>query len=329
MDAGQETELPEALPSGFSQEAWPPSGRQFTIAHGGQMAVVTEVGAALRRYRVDGADLLDGYTADEMCTGARGQSLIPWPNRIRHGRYSWEGRTEQLDLSEPEKGGAIHGLTRWANWDVEHSSESSIAFVHTQHTCQGWPWVLECRLEYWLDETGLSVRTTAVNRSSTPCPYGSGAHPYLSVGTPRIDPALVRVPGLVYLPVDEQGIPTGRRRVEGTSYDLRHMQALGDRQIDVTYTELERDDDGRARVHLAHPDGSPGVALWSDQAYPYFEIFTGDTLPQEDRRRTGFGVEPMTCAPDAFNSGEGLVTLAPGESHTGTWGIEPAGRPGK
>lgn len=314
MDAEQQARALSAVP---------PSGRQFTISFGDQLAAVTEVGAGLRRYRVEGRDLLDGYGEDEMCTGARGQSLIPWPNRIRHGRYAWNGRTEQLDLSEPEKGGAIHGLTRWANWEVEQQAESYLSLVHTQHACQGWPWVLSCRLEYRLDASGLSVHTTVVNRSSTPCPFGTGAHPYLTVGTRAIDPAHVRVPGTVYLPVDKEGIPTGRERVDGTPYDLRTMQPLGERQIDVTYTDLERDADGRARVHLAHPDGSPAVALWADEAYPYFEIFTGDTLPQEDRRRTGLGVEPMTCAPDAFNSGQGLITLAPGQTHTATWGVEP------
>jgi aldose 1-epimerase len=315
MDAGEGTPA--------AQEAAPPSGRQFTLAFAGQTAMVTEVGGALRRYRVDGHDLLDGYGEDEMCTGARGQSLIPWPNRIRHGRYDWHGRTEQLDLSEPAKGGAIHGLTRWANWEVEQHSESYLSLVHTQHACQGWPWVLSCRLEYRLDASGLSVRTTAVNRSSTPCPFGTGAHPYLTVGTLVIDEAHAQVPGSVYLPVDAEGIPTGHEPVDGTQYDLRSPQPLGTRQIDVSYTDLARDDDGRARVRLAHPDGSPAIALWADEAYPYFEIFTGDTLPQEDRRRTGLGVEPMTCAPDAFNSGEGLLTLEPGEAHSATWGIEP------
>ena len=140
-----------------AQDALPPSGRQFTLAFAGQTALVTEVGGSLRRYTVDGHDLLDGYGEEEMCTGARGQSLIPWPNRIRHGRYDWHGRSEQLDLSEPAKGGAIHGLTRWANWEVEQQAESYLSLVHTQHACQGWPWVLSCRLEYRLDATGLSV----------------------------------------------------------------------------------------------------------------------------------------------------------------------------
>src|SRR4051794_20949121 len=93
-----------------------PSGEQYEIRHGDQLAVITEVGASLRAYTVSGWSVLDGYGPDEPCTGARGQSLIPWPNRIRAGRYTWEGTLQQLDLTEPEKHGACHGLTRWTNW---------------------------------------------------------------------------------------------------------------------------------------------------------------------------------------------------------------------
>ncbi|WAJ31967.1 aldose 1-epimerase family protein [Arthrobacter sp. FX8] len=306
-----------------------PSGLQYEIRYGGQTAHLTEVGGALRDYLLDGRPLLDGYGPDEMCTGARGQSLIPWPNRIKAGSYEWEGRRLQLDLSEPDKGGAIHGLTRWRNWNapVVEQTDDSISFAYTLHACQGWPWVLDCRLDYQLGPDGLTVRSTAVNRSDSPCPYGTGAHPYLSTGTVRagaIDTALVQVPGRTYLPVDERGIPTGHERVDGTKYDLRELQQLGGRHIDVAYTDLLRGGDGRARVRLLRPDRSGGVELWVDDTYPYLEIFTGDTLPQRDRRRTGLGVEPMTCAPDAFNSGEGLITLDPGQSHTGQWGIKPA-----
>jgi len=302
-----------------------PSGQQFDIAFDRQSATLTEVGAALRVYRQDGRDLLDGYGPEDMCTGARGQSLIPWPNRIKAGGYDWEGRHLQLDLSEPDKGGAIHGLTRWRNWTVQQRTADSISFAYTLHACQGWPWVLDCRLDYQLDDGGLSARTTVTNRSEEPCPFGTGAHPYLSLGLPGqvIDAGLVQVPGGTYLPVDERGIPTGHTRVDGTEYDLRELQQLGGRHIDVAYTDLVRGGDSRARVKLLRPDQSGGVELWVDETYPYLEIFTGDTLPQPDRRRSGLGVEPMTCAPDAFNSGEGLINLEPGQSHTGQWGIRP------
>jgi aldose 1-epimerase len=52
-------------------------------------------------------------------------------------------------------------------------------------------------------------------------------------------------------------------------------------------------------------------------------LFTGDSLPDASRRRGGLGVEPMTCAPNAFASGDGLRVLEPGESFSAAWGIAP------
>lgn len=301
----------------------PPSGIQHELRHGEQRVVITEVGAGIRAYTLGSRAILDGYDDTEMCTGARGQALIPWPNRIKSGRYTWNGVAQQLDLTEPSKHGAIHGLTRWASWTLIEREDHRASLGYTLHACPGWPWALDCRIDYSLDERGLTVRTTATNAGTDACPWGDGAHPYLTVGTPTIDKAHAKVPGSVYLPVDGNGIPTGRESVWNTDYDLRSDTLIGTRKIDVTYTDLHRDDDGRARVRLSLPDG-PAVSLWLDEAYPYLEIFTGDELPKPERRRTGLGVEPMTCAPNAFNSGEGLIVLQPGESHTASWGIEPS-----
>nr|WP_219420306.1 hypothetical protein [Pseudonocardia nigra] len=65
-----------------------PSGRQHTIVHRDDRAVIVEVGGGLRSYVADGRELLDGYAEDEMATSARGQPLIPWPNRLRDGQYT-------------------------------------------------------------------------------------------------------------------------------------------------------------------------------------------------------------------------------------------------
>lgn len=299
----------------------PPSGKQYELRYGHLTAIITEVGAGLRTLTASGRDLIEGYTITERCTGARGHSLIPWPNRIKAGKYHWAGVDHQLDLSEPALGGAIHGLTRWASWNVvEHGDEHAI-FRHVLYPQPGWNWVYDCVIEYVLDDAGLTVRTSAMNRSATAGPYGTGAHPYLTVGTATIDDAVATVPGSLYLPVDNVGIPTGCESVGGTKYDLRSPAKIGDRQIDVAYADLTRDPDGLARVRLLSPNGD-AVSLWADNSYPYLEIYTGDTQA-EPHRRTGLGVEPMTCAPDAFNSGDGLITLEPGETHNSEWGIAP------
>ena len=88
----------------------PPSGEQFEIAANGYRAVVTESGAALRTLSNHGRDLVDGFAETEMSGGGRGQLLMPWPNRIRDGRYSFGGRDLQLGLTDPSRGNASHGL---------------------------------------------------------------------------------------------------------------------------------------------------------------------------------------------------------------------------
>jgi len=66
------------------------------------------------------------------------------------------------------------------------------------------------------------------------------------------------------------------------------------------------------------------ASLWQDEAYPYVMVFTGD-LP--DVGRHGLAVEPMTCPPNAFRTGEALIRLEPGSSYTSSWGITPLLRP--
>jgi aldose 1-epimerase len=298
-----------------------PSGEQIVLSHGAQRAVVVEVGGGLRAYALGDWEVLDGYAEDERCTGARGQPLIPWPNRLRDGRYRFGEAEHQLALTEPDKHNAIHGLVRWVNWTADDRAEDRVTMRHVLHPQAGWPFALELALAYDLGPDGLRVRTTATNAGDGPCPYGAGWHPYLAVGTERIDAARLRAPGRRHQPLDGQAIPVGDAEpVDGTPFDFRAARALGDTQLDTGYCDLDRDPGGRARVELSGPDGR-AVTLWMDAAYTHLMLFTGDTLPETGRRRRGLGVEPMTCAPNALASGDGLAVLAPGESATAVWGL--------
>ena len=297
-----------------------PSGEQVELVHGAHRAVVVEVGGGLREYTVDGAPVVDGYPDTEMCSGGRGQTLIPWPNRIAGGRYEFGGDQLQLPLTEPESGNAIHGLTRWANWSVVSRSGSSAVLGHVLHPQPGYPFTLDCRLEYALSDAGLTVHTVVTNTGDRPAPYGTGAHPYLTVGTDTVDQATLTAPGDRYLPTDGNGIPTGTADVEGTPYDFRTGRSLDGAKVDHCFTDLARDAGGVASVTLAA--GERRVRLWLDAGYQYLQVFTGDTQVPA-RRRRGLGVEPMTCPPDAFRSRTGLLVLEPGRAVGTTWGITP------
>jgi aldose 1-epimerase len=205
------------------------------------------------------------------------------------------------------------------------SNGHSITFQHLLHPSPGYPFQLRSQIGYRLGSRGLADETRTTNVGTTACPYATGAHPYLALGVDTIDDLTVELPAASYYPTDDRGIPTSREPVDGTPFDLRDPTRLGDRVLDNAFTGLAPDSDGGSSVTVRAPSGQ-GLQLWMDAAYRYVELFTGDSLPEPARRRRGLGVEPMTAAPNAFVTGDGLVVLEAGETHTATWELRPTGR---
>jgi aldose 1-epimerase len=227
----------------------------------------------------------------------------------------------QLPLDEAAAQNAIHGLVRWAAWSTAERAADRVTLAHTLHPQPGYPFQLALSIEYALSDEGLRVTTSATNVGPGACPYGSGQHPYLTLGTEKVDTLYHGAPGRTVLQADDRGIPVSAVPVEGTEYDFREPRPIGATKLDHSFTDLERDDDGLAHVELRAPDSGDTLTLWLGESYRYLQLFTGDPLPDVDRRSVA--VEPMTCAPNAFRSGDGLLVLAPGESATATWGIQP------
>lgn len=290
------------------------SGLQIELSSGDQRAVVVSVGGGLRTYSARGRSVLDGYGADEVCPSGRGQLLLPWPNRIEDGSYGFSGQTHQLPLDEPERRNAIHGLTRWSQWSADEREPERAVLEHMVYPRPGYPFTLSLRVEYALGEEGLSVQVDATNVGPEPCPYGAGAHPYIAVEGDHLDGVELHVPARTVLRSNDRALPVGESPVGG-ELDFRDPRPVGSTVLDHCFRGLERDADGRARVRIGT------TTLWVDESWPYLMVFTGDPLPDVARR--SIAIEPMTCAPNAFRTGAGLVVLEPGETHSGVWGIAP------
>jgi galactose mutarotase-like enzyme len=287
-----------------------PSGEQYEIFFGDQRAVVTEVGATLREYAVGGRPVVDGFASSEMCSGGRGQVLMPWPNRIRDGAYEFGGHKLQLPLSEPERHNASHGLVRWAVWRRLEQGQDRVRLGLTLHPQPGYPFLLELAVEYALGAGGLRTTCSAHNLGPEPAPFGAGCHPYLRPRAGLVDGAELWIPAGAYLDLDERLIPTGRRLpVAGTRYDFREPRPVGETVFDLCFTEFVEP--------WAEFDG---VRLSWDANHSYLQVYSGDGLPP-DRRRHGLALEPMSCPVDAFNSGEALIALSPGDYWSGSWSL--------
>ncbi|MGC5017022.1 aldose 1-epimerase family protein [Micromonospora sp. DT47] len=300
----------------------PASGTQWTISADGHEAVVVEVGGGLRSYRHDGVDYVDGYEADEICPGSAGQVLAPWPNRIRDGAYTFGERSLQLTLTDPTRNNAMHGLVNWVRWDLVEQSADAVTVGYDLPATLGYPWPLRLRTRWSVGADGLRVEHEATNVGAEAAPYGFSAHPYLRLPGVPVGEVSLRVPGRNRLLLDGRLLPIGGTAVAGTEYDFTEPRPIGDAVLDVTFGDVARDADGGSAVTLAALDGSAALRVWADREFGWWQVFTGDTLTGERHRRS-VAVEPMTCPPDAFRSGKDVITLEPGVTWRGTWGLRP------
>lgn len=288
------------------------SGTELVLTSGGYTARIVSVGAALASLQLDGHDLVVPHQASDLPRAWQGKTLLPWPNRITDATFVFAGERFDVPVNERETGAALHGLMGWVDWRIVHADSDSAtlgAFVAPRY---GYPWALESWVTYALHEdTGLSVTLTSTNVGAQAAPYGVSQHPFLSLDQRRVDGCELAVPASRVLEVDSRMAPVALRDVEELGLDFGASRLLGSQSVDHAFTGLPQE----WTVTLRDPDSGAGVSMTSDA--PWLQVYSGEILD-----RVGVAVEPMSCAPDAFNSGEGLVVLEPGASHTLTYSLE-------
>jgi aldose 1-epimerase len=307
----------------------PLSGAQFTLESHGYRAEIAGVGAALRSLTFQGRDLVRPFGEDELHLNFSGVILAPWPNRVIDATYTWDGEERQLDISEPARGHALHGLLVWQDFELVEASLSSVTLRSIIEPRVGYPHRVQVNVTYSLSADGLTTQVSADLLAGEPAPFGWGSHSYLVA--PSVPGEASPVDGWsLSLPTDtvqtvteDRLIPTGLAPVGELGYDFREARAIGDTFIDHAFTDLIRSDDGSARVRLTDAAGT-GVEMVWDATCPWVQIHTAD-LPGDALSRTGLAVEPMTCPPGAFNSGTDVIRLDSDEHAEASWTIAAVG----
>ncbi|WP_119698684.1 aldose 1-epimerase family protein [Microbacterium halotolerans] len=299
----------------------PRSGRQIRISLAGYEAVIASIGASLRQLRYEGRDLVVPFEADEVRPGYRGTTLAPWPNRVVEGAYEFGGQRHQLALTEPERGQALHGLLCWADFSERFADSDRVELAAIIEPQAGYPFRIEVTVEYRVGPDGLRQTVTARNVGADTAPWGTGPHPYLVAGDGRVDDWTLTLPASQVLTVTPDRLsPVAVEPISAHSeWDFRTPRAIDAVFIDHAFTGLERMD-RIAEVRLEAPGGT-GVAMAWDERCPWVQVHTADTPDAAATHRIGLAVEPMTCPPDAFNSGTDLVVLEPGDAHAASWRI--------
>jgi aldose 1-epimerase len=288
------------------------------ISYGATRAVVTRTGAGLRSFEVGGAPYVETY--DDKPPMGSGAVLVPWPNRTAGATWALGGERQHLEVTEPARGNAIHGLVRHTEWDVLEHTGSLVSLETTIGKQQGWPVSLHVTTSYAVDGNGLTVAHGVHNVGDRPTPFGVGTHPYPRAGDEQTDDCTLKLAATTVVPLDRDTmVPSGPpRSVQGTEYDFRTARTLKGVELDTPFGGCEPAKDGL--IHHELRGGQQSVELWADPDFKWVQVYTPGNFPNRGR---AVAIEPMTCPPNALNSGVDLIVLAPGEAWAARWGVRP------
>jgi len=299
-----------------------PTGTQYLLhhdgAHGPVEAAITTVSAALRHLTVDGHDLVQGFTDSEQPPFGCGIVLVPWPNRVRDGRWVHDGEALQLDLTEVDRTNAIHGLLRNTSYELVEKTADAVTLGATVVPQHGYPFHLWTTVDYRLTGNGIRVTHSVTNLGDTAAPYAVGTHPFLRVGTHPVDTLTVTARTVEHVKVDDRLNPVGLEPATG-AWNLTAGRLISELSLDDAF-RVQPDPDGVVRTILAAPDGTE-TEMWQDGDWQWIQLFITRSYPTADGPVTAIAVEPMTAPADALNSGVGLRWIEPGASWSGSWGI--------
>lgn len=298
-----------------------PNGRLYEIRRGGQRAVVAGVAASLLSWQVDGEEVLFTHAGDVLGeSGYAGKTLLPWCNRIEAGSYTFDGAELQVPINEPSRNTALHGLMNFVEWEPVLRRKDRVILRYVQAPSYGYPFHLLFTIQYTMERDGVTCALLAKNIGEMRAPYSTATHTYIAAPPgKRIDDITLTLPAENYYLTDENLIPTGKAPAEGTAFDFREPRRIGETIMDTAFVDVAKRA-GTSVCRLERP-GSVNVELWMDEAHNYYQLYTDD-MPSVDRPiRQGLALEPMTAAPNAFNTGDGLIRLDPGEQHLGTFGF--------
>lgn len=288
----------------------------FTIrdpATGSSAEVAPELGfncfrfdAKLQDETVPVIDAADDFAAGNHRPSGHGIPLLfPFPNRIRDGRFTWDGQPYHLPdslVQYDRAGNAIHGFCLDRPWRVVDSGEQFVTGEFqlsrdAPERLELWPADFLITVRYALRENTLETRIVVRNPSETPLPWGFGTHAYFRLplgGDGEPQHCLLQVPAEEQW-VLEDGLPTGVRKPVDGPTDLRDGAYYGIAPLDDVLTGLFARDD-QPFVETAVIDEPAGREL-VQRFSPDFR----EAVVYTPADRNAVCIEPYTCATDAIN----------------------------
>jgi len=290
----------------------------LTESSTGSSAVVSPVGAGLMALTLSGNQVIEQVAPGRPDLYA-GVVMAPWSGRIAAGKWGdAEGIERLLQVNEPARNNALHGLVYDKAFELKRTTDSSVELVIDIAANDGYPHALRLAVSYELEDGELFASFAVKNLSAERAPFSIGFHPYISTAWSD-SPMQLQVSAESVLELNENMIATGKSSVSTAGKDLRSGKALSEVELDDDFTDLNFSN-GIASTKLLTQDGA-GCEIWQEDIFKHTVIYTPEDFPTASGSITAIAIEPSSSEVNAFNTKQDLLVLSPGETRSGSWGI--------
>lgn len=244
------------------------------------------------------------------CTSFKSNILFPYPNRLEGGKYSFRNKNYQLPITFEAENNSIHGLIYEEAFSVKNTcsneNEACIDLSYSSNGTDGYPFVFSIEVSYIFSDKGLKITTEIKNTGNEDFPFGFGWHHYFKVGD-TVNNAILAFPAKTYLEVNDKMIPNGS---EKSFHEFNSKTLIKETNLDTCFFIGDQ-----GNITIALKEGNNTISLeYSSTEFPYLQVYT-------PAHRQTIAIEPMTCAPNAFNNKLGLKHLSSGASSLNTFSI--------
>lgn len=226
--------------------------------------------------------------------------LFPFPNRIEHGRFSWNEQDYQLPLT-PNHPHALHGFCLDRPWRIVEQTEDTLIgefhlSVDDPQRSHCWPADFQIQVRYRVAENRLETQFRIHNPDKVDLPWGLGTHPYFKLPfSEKSQPTdcVFSVPVVQKWEMDEC-IPTGKIVDVPYKDSPRSGVRFGSQKFDDVFTGWESHGE---TLHCSIIDDKAGIQVSQACDGRMFREMVIFTPPGRDT----VCMEPYSCVTNAVN----------------------------
>lgn len=280
----------------------------LTLVSGASSLVVApEFSAAVTGWMLGGTALLRRALPQATVGGDRHAMgcfpLLPYGNRIGHGRFRWRGVDYRLARNFGDSEHTIHGIGWQRAWSLAQTDAGSATLTLDHQPDNSWPFAFQASVDYSLSPAGLTVTIRLTSLHDAPAPAGIGLHPFFPK---RHDPKL-RFDASAVWENDDDCMPLRHGPVP-EAWHHSDPWAIAQSRLDNCFTGWH----GVADIDA----GPASLRIEADAVFRNLQVFTPSWADF-------FCVEPVSHVPDALNrpdlaAEQAMQILAPGETLAGT-----------